>query len=747
MSSGYNILVGFKRKWQVLLWLETFLYGLGTSILIYALFSKILLAVSVAIFIAAVLLIFTKPWKPSLESAASYMDQHLDAIEYSTGLILIPENELSGLARIQQNRAGNILVEKYKTIQPPSHLKWSFLFFVLCLGIGLFLNTIGIFPFSQNPASPQNVPDEIVFMATDSSTIIIPPPKLVKQVLEIKYPAYTRMKTITTSDMDIKVVEGTKVTWRLEFDKEIKEAFVESAGNSYAMKLTNGMYFGGSEMSSSGFYNFKFIDLDDKAHVSKLYPIEVIKDKSPETQILGIKQFTSFKHSEDKKLAFRTKITDDFGIGDAYIIATVSKGSGESVKFREEKLKFSNLQIGSKDLDLSKEIDLDKMNMEPGDELYFYVEAIDQKRPQKNVSRSETYFAAIKDTISDTFAVEGTMGVDLMPDYFRSQRQLIIDTEKLLKDKSKLSDKEYKSRSNELGFDQKVLRIKYAEFMGDETEEGHAAEGDGDDHDHGHEEDHDHDEHGDHDEEKEDPLAKYTHKHDHENEHNLVPEEEKKKDPLEEYLHNHGDPEESTLFTQSLKSKLRQALNEMWDAELYLRLYKPEKSLPYQYRALKLIQEIKNSARIYVHRIGFDPPPIKEEKRLTGEIDKVHGFRKTADITEEDTYKSIRLALNRLQTLITAREKEEIVETDKQLFREAANELAIKAIEKPGKYLTTLQQLKWISGDVEIPYEALIELQQGLLQALPAMPPNASKREQPLSEINELLLKELEINE
>ncbi len=32
------------------------------------------------------------------------------------------------------------------------------------------------------------------------------------------------------------------------------------------------------------------------------------------------------------------------------------------------------------------------------------------------------------------------------------------------------------------------------------------------------------------------------------------------------------------------------------------------------------IQEIKNSARIYVHRIGFDPPPIKEDRRLTGKL-------------------------------------------------------------------------------------------------------------------------------
>ena len=59
------------------------------------------------------------------------------------------------------------------------------------------------------------------------------------------------------------------------------------------------------------------------------------------------------------------------------------------------------------------------------------------KEPQPNIARSETYFAVINDTITDQFSVEGTMGVDLMPDYFRSQRQLIIDTEKLIANKKK----------------------------------------------------------------------------------------------------------------------------------------------------------------------------------------------------------------------------------------------------------------------------------------------------------------------
>ncbi|WP_299246445.1 tryptophan-rich sensory protein [uncultured Aquimarina sp.] len=739
MRSGHDILVGFRRRWQLMLWLEIALYALGPAMLIYLTFSNILWTIVTLLLVGSIAAIVIKPWKKSLENIASYIDLHLDATEYSTGLLLVPEEKLSGLARIQQNRVATRLVDKLKTIKPPNHLVRGTIILSAFILIGLVIYKYELLSNLQGSQQSKETPEAIIFKPTDTTKTVIQPPRLIDQQLRIDYPNYTQVPSLETSTMDIKAVEGSRVSWKIQFDQEIKSVTMESMGNSYAMKLIDGTYTGASILTSAGFYNFKFTDLQDKSYVSELYAIEVIKDKSPSVEIKGIKQFTSFAFNEDKKVSFTTAITDDFGIEDAYIIATVSKGSGESVKFREEKLNFnSKISKGNKNMNLSKNIDLDQMKMEPGDELYFYVEALDRKRPKPNTSRSETFFAVIKDTVSDTFAVEGTMGVDLMPDYFRSQRQLIIDTEKLLKDKSKLSTKEYKSRSNELGFDQKVLRLKYAEFMGDESEFGGTAEGDVESPEH---EDEDHHEEG---HEDEDPLAKYTHKHDSENEHNLV-EEEKKGDPLEEYLHNHEDPEESTLFTQSLKSKLRQALNEMWDAELYLRLYTPEKSLPYQYRALKLIQEIKNSARIYVHRIGFDPPPIKEDKRLTGEIDEVSGYRKTETLEQEDAYPSIRVTLARLEQLIS--EKGSITEEDKLLFGQAGNELAKKAIEDPGRYLETLQQLKWISEDVVVPSEALAALQKGLFLALPELQPNAVKQQQQTSGINELLLKELEIND
>ncbi|EZH72246.1 hypothetical protein ATO12_25260 [Aquimarina atlantica] len=741
--SGGKILIRFKKHWQLMLWLEVLLYALGPAILIYFLFFNLIFSIATLILVALLIVIFVKPWKPDLKTVSSYIDQHLDVAEYSTGLLLLPKEQLSDLAKLQQYRIGKELVEKLKTIKPPHHLSRACIVMILCALVGFMGYRYHILDHLQWPQHKEVRPDTIIFKPIDSTTTT-QQPKLESQLLTIQYPAYTGKPSVETSKMEIKAVEGSRLSWQITFDTEVKNVFMESMGNSHPMKLTDNGYVRTSVLNTSGFYNFKFTDMLETSYTSELYSIEVVKDKKPDIKITDLKQFTSFSYDEKKRIAFTTSVTDDFGIAEAYIIVTVSKGSGESVKFREEKLSFdSKFSRGQKDLSLSKNIDLDQMNMEPGDELYFYIEALDLKHPRPNISRSETFFAVIKDTISDEFAVEGTMGVDLMPDYFRSQRQLIIDTEKLIKDKSKLSEKDFKFKSNELGFDQKVLRLKYGEFMGDESEFGPATQ----ENTAIPEEEHEHD---DEDHEKEnDPLAAYTHDHDHENEHNLVPheeeEDEKGNDPLHEYLHNHDDPEESTLFTQSLKSKLRQALNEMWDAELYLRLYTPEKSLPYQYKALKLIQEIKNSARVYVHRIGFDPPPIKEDKRLTGKIDEVSNFRKKEELRLPELYPFIYKTVLRLEQLIS--NKTILTDEDRLLFKQAGNELAAKAIEDPGKYLKTLQRLKQITEDRVIPTSILIEVQRGLFYALPELQPNPSKKKVLTGEINELLLKELQIHD
>ena len=736
MSNGKNILQKFKKRWQVLLWLKIVIYAFGIAIFSGFIFASLILAIPIFLITILIGSLVLKPWRLSLEFISWFADSKINDLEYSSGLLLQEEN-LSGLAKLQQQKIANRLALKQAELNPEVNILKPTLIATILIIIGLMVFQFGILDLDSSNGNQSSDEETISFIPKDSIVGKTVPPSLIHQKTTIKYPSYTNLATRTSSTMEIKALIGSTVSWELGFDSKLSSVSMESMGTSYSMKLKGDKYTRSNSLNVSGFYNFKFIDTLGNEYASKLYSIEVFEDRSPEIEIKGIPKFLTFEIEDDKRFSFSTVITDDFGIGDAYIIATVSKGSGESVKFREEKLLFKeSVKPRVKYLELSKSIDLDQFKMEAGDELYFYVEALDLKQPISGKARSETYFAVIKDTTNNQFEVEGTMGADLMPDYFRSQRQLIIDTEKLISERKKISKTQFNTTSNELGFDQKALRLKYGQFMGDEADSGLDL----------HNQDTD-----DAQVEDKDPLAEYTHDHDGENDHNLVDKKESakldetSKNPLSQFTHDHDNAEESTLFTDSLKSKLRQALDLMWDAELQLRMYAPEKSLPYQYKILQLLQDIKNSARIYVHRIGFDPPPIKNEVRLTGKIDEVGNFEKLENLGDSENDVFIKKAIARLEGIIGQSSK--ITESDKLIFEKAGNELALIAIENPGMYLKTLQELKTLTQNIKLSIKDLLKIQNGLIKALRKVKPKPTKVEKYSSELDSLLLKEMETNE
>lgn len=737
-STGRNILIKLKHRWQLRLWAEVLLYALGSALIIWFLFSNFLYSIVAFLIGFGLFALIKKPWELGLDRVSSYLDQTIDSIEYSSGLLLVAQEKLSGIARLQQEKTFHQLKTDIKKVKPKDDLLKAMIISASLVLLGFFLNLTGITNYFQSTTAVPGENEIIVFKPVDSISSVITPPELNSQEAVISYPAYTGLGKATTLNMNINAVEGSVITWKLGFDSKVDSVSMESTGGIYPMKLSGKSYSRSTLLRSSGFYNFRFKDTAGASYVSDLYSLELIKDQKPVIVVEGLQPFVSFDHDEEKRISFNIAISDDYGIGEAVIIATVSKGTGESVKFREQKLEFDNtFSRGSKNIKLLKKINLENLKMEPGDELYFYIQTADLKTPRPNISRSETYYAVIRDTASAGFGMESTLGVDLMPDYFRSQRQLIIDTEKLISQRSTLSKTKFNATSNDLGFDQKSLRLKYGQFMGDEFEGAigdntEMPEADGEDLD--------------------DPLAEFTHDHDGNNEHNLVAqdhsedeEDEEKRDPFSEFLHDHGDPESATLFTDNLRSKIRQALDIMWDAELHLRLYAPEKSLPFQYRALALLQEIKNSARIYVHRIGYDPPPIKEDFRLTGKTDMVSGFQKSRDLEKEDPYFNMRQAVSRMEQLIE--EEEKITSKDREIFELAANELAKLAIESPGNFLNTLQELKWLTEARPAGKDIVKEVQKGLLNALPSPETSATKLKTSSGELNNLLLKELERNE
>ncbi len=742
---GAGAIKQFQKRWRQSKYLEGLLYAVGFGGFLYLSTHNIFYGILGLLMALGVAFWFLKPWKISSENAVGYIDAHLPQAGFSSGLLLSPVNELSDLSKLQQYRVASQLEPILPKLRPPHNLFKAALamFGLILLGVAVsFILTM----FGNPSGGDASKKEQITFAPKDSLSATTEIPELIRTNITIQYPGYTGKGAVITSVPNIKAVEGSRVTWNLEFDGNVREVEMDLMGERIGFTKTQESYRLTKILKETGFYSFTFKDVNGNDYVSDLYSLEQVADEPPTVEIEGLDNYTYFEFDDDKRLMLNTNISDDFGIDDAYLVATVSKGSGESVKFREETVRFDNvISKGERLLQLKKSLDLDALKMDPGDELYFYVEALDQKTPTPNIARSETYFAVIRDTITDEFAVEGNLGVDLMPDYFRSQRQLIIDTEKLIADRPNISEKDFKFRSNELGFDQKQLRLKYGQFMGDETEMQAAAgqvsnvEEEGD-HDHAGEEG------------EENLLDEYSHKHDSENEHNLVEEhdhesgaQEEEEDPLHDYVHNHSDPEASTLFEKSLKAKLRDALSIMWDAELHLRLYEPEKSLPYQYDALKIIQDIKNSARIYVHRIGFDPPPIKEENRLSGDIEDIENFDKRAEFEYQMSFASTRKAVARLELLI--QDKKQFNNEDSAHFLEAGNELAQKAISDPLTYLKVLQGLRDLEKVINRTKENYIEVQKNLLEVLPEAEENPMKKAEYQDEINLLYLKELGVYE
>jgi hypothetical protein len=373
------------------------------------------------------------------------------------------------------------------------------------------------------------------------------------------------------------------------------------------------------------------------------------------------------------------------------------------------------------------------------------VEAFDNKMPAANHHRTETFFIALQDTATEITSADEGLGVDLMPEYFRSQRQIIIDTEKLLREKKKITKQQFNSTSNELGYDQKVLRLRYGQFMGEEAESGIAQEA------------------VHHEEEEEtDPTKQFGHQHDTENEHNLVDQKksetpghdhvnelkdpDQKEDPAKAFMHNHDDTEEATFFIQSVKAKLKAALTIMWDAELYLRLYEPEKSLPYQYKVLNLLKEISNDSRIYVHRTGFDPPPLKEEKRLTADLSEVKTSTNRYVNNAEENYPAIKQALVHIERVL---QKNPVSVSNESLttFSKAGQELSIVAIEQPAVYLKTLSLLKALA-DQQVKSEdlpnTLFEVRKSLWKVLPQESTSPAQHQSTKTELDQKFLQSLE---
>ncbi|WP_293014752.1 hypothetical protein [Mongoliibacter sp.] len=616
--------------------LKASLIGLGFFLIFSTIGIRFSLSTGVAVLFFLISGWYFGGFRRDRQAAKQLLHLKYPDLEFSLAILDKKEKNLAEILQLKR------LEVRYKESRVPvligKNIFPAAVFFVLSTGIFAMGNLIG--PQTNSPSSDVEIKTKEALEKKSELPIV-----LSKIKLSISPPSYTGLGSKTQADLDIKGLEGSIIRWELNFSSNSLDRVLlsDAQGIEVPFQQKEDAFTLEDRLEGSGLYTIQGFSGDSMVFESTFHKLEAVRDKSPiivpDEKELYLYHFTK----DPMKRNLTARVADDFMVKQVHLVATLARGRGENVKFRENRIKLTDSDF--KEKMVGYQMDLESMDFQPGDELYYYWLAIDNKRPEPNISKSDTYFIQYVDSTGLSDSQLESMAIHVLPDYFRSQRQIIIDTEKLLKEKGKISEREFQSQSNELGHEQKLLRMRYGQYLGEEFESsapgGSLSSPEGRNilesfiHNHDHEGENEgapalskfryaalqqyrenHDENQEMLKQQLEEISGNAHDH-HDHDHD---EDDELASLLEEYLHNHDSEEMNTLYEQSTRNLLKMALEQMWQSELHLRLFEPNLALPFQEKALEYLKTVQQKSRTYVKKSGFEPTPIKEaEKRLTGE--------------------------------------------------------------------------------------------------------------------------------
>jgi hypothetical protein len=662
-----------QQKWVSYQLLADFVLSAAIAFVLTSLVNNLLgwpvwLSLFFFVIVFGIFVVIRRPWRVTLEAVCGFLNITYPELEESSSLAIKPANGLNTLENLQLNKVEYAL--QNIPALPREFTKRVKIAWVIFIGAMAVCFVISKLHYNWGAVNHN-------FFGTEKTTNT-PPEKILPQIesvnIKVTPPAYTQKARYEQDKFTINAEEGAQVNWNINTNIAVKNIYLlfneKEKLSLTAIDNNHTKWETTKNITQPGFYQ---VSIDGK--LSDLYQVQVIKDALPVIRIKTPKQYTHIDAGEAQKVNLTVSISDDYGITDAQIFATVAKGSGEAVKFKEYKMNFdASFQQHSRQYNLQKLIDLPAMNMAPGDELYFYIQATDNHQQK---SRTDAYIVSIQDT-AQLLSMDGILtGSSIKPEFFRSERQIIIESEQLLKDKDSISVTAFNKRCNDLGLDQKLLRLRYGKFLGEEDES---------------------------DKEGNDELAKV------ENFSNAEM-------FLDAYTDKHDNAEDATYLEPAVKEQLKATLTEMWKAELQLRLYKPKDGLPFEYKALRLLKDLQQKSRAYVAKTSYNPPPIKIEKRLTGDLSKVgQPINQQQLKAPTDNFEALKKAATVLEQL---RYTPALNTADKITLEIAQQQLGNKASAEPGIYLPALSAMHRILASNKVQATDIAIVEKAIQKTLP----------------------------
>ena len=589
--------------------------------------------------------------------------------------------------------------------------------------------------------------------------------RLLSQSIAIEPPKYSLQPKRNQSSFDVSALVGSKVSWRLSFNQSLEQSslyLVLSSGEQVAFEaIEPNVYQVEFRLTKTSLYRIEqktnqVNNLSNAAGVyrSDLHTITVIADEKPKIRILSPKAtITETSTQDSKQFSLSALISDDFAVERTQILASIAKGSGEAVKFRDQVFTFDKTHQGDNNDEFIKSFDLLALGMEPGDELYFSIHAWDNKTPEAQFTRSETKIIRWLEDGDAPVLADGIL-IDFMPEYFKSQRQIIIETKELIAEQESMSKAVFVETSELLGVAQSELKEKYGQYLGDESEEGglhqhqeqgHQEHGDASDEEH-HEDEHGEDER--HSEDAHQDIAPVghdieTHASDDFEMQGFNVDHSGQTAEMQRFGHNHGEADIGLMTKQDPKALMKRSLANMWQAELHLMLSEPAKALPYEEEALKYLKMAKKADRIYVKRLGFEPPPVSEQRRYQGELDDIQSRaqQNTLEITSGDNLSMIAL-YNRLDSFDLESEQPPWQAGDRRLLEEVKATFSKRLATSP-QLIDALLTLEKMLEQQNLPLAKCLEcrtkLQAKLWQFIEHLPAKPNKEVKIFNDNNTLI--------
>jgi hypothetical protein len=562
-------------------------------------------------------------WRAAMRIDAAWIARGLDAsrveLEDSSALLLADPATLPPLARLQRARiAGRLGTDRDSALRPawPRALAAPALAAIACTVV------LALAPWRALPSPPRaGAAPALRGAATGAQGL---------RTIELRVtpPAYTGLPASRGDSQEVLVPEGSVLQWRLVTRHAARSVSLDfHDGSTLALQRDGDGWRGTRRVLRDSLYRLRYDARTDPA--ARWHRISVRRDRPPRLQVRLPEHSLTVLDRAQTGWDLLVEASDDYGLGAASLQVTLAQGSGEDIKVSTRTLALAD-SGDARARRYRRRVDLGALGFAVGDDLVLRVSVADRRAPLAQVTRSPGFILRWPPPPgAQASGVEGLVKRTL-PAYFRSQRQIIIDTEALLGERRGLAAATVDTRSDGIGVDQRILRLRYGQFLGEESESGRpaatpdavsrarAVTADA-------------------------PAAPNA----------SAPAADAGAAPaapadstlpaageagdtqvaaapatgfgvdtagvVAEFSHIHDAPEAATLLDPDTRLLLKSALDAMWLAEGELRTSHPERALPHEYRALRFIKQVQQASRIYLARVGLELPPVDETRRLHGD--------------------------------------------------------------------------------------------------------------------------------